>query len=193
MAITTELELENYTLTDIDASFSDQISDWIDGVEMEMNMMTDRQLIADDTESTYYYDGTGKKRLMIDDFNTISAVETRIDNTDTDPTDITSNVYMFPANKKPVWRLDSYYPFPQGLQNILVTGKRGCFASDSIPRDLVFAATVLVAGIINYANTSKGEIKSESIGRYSVTYETDEQKADFNRAMKIIQSYRKIR
>lgn len=193
MAITTRQAVQNYMLIDIDPTLHDQVDEWISGVGKEIDMMTDRQIIADDTATTRYYNGSGKTKQVIDDFITITKVELRANQDDVTPSDITSDVYLFPANKTPKWLLESYITFSKGIQNVLVTGRHGYCASDAIPTDLKFAATVFVSGIINYSNTSKGEIKSESIGRYSVTYETDEQKQDFERAKAIIKSYRRIR
>lgn len=195
MAITTKANIEKYLLVTIDSSFDSQVTEWIAAMEKHMNKTTDRQLIADDADATYLYDGSDRKILVVDDFYSITSVTLLYTVYDeTSELDVTAYVYTYPANATPIWRLESdYYHFVAGRQNVQVIGRRGYAPSDDIPEDLTFAATVLVAGIINASHNSKGEIKSESIGRYSVAYETTAQKADFDTARAIIASYRRIR
>jgi len=56
-------------------------------------------------------------------------------------------------------------------------------------------ATVLVAGIINEQRQGGSEVKSERIGNYQVTYNSDKGSnsfADLKRAIEIIDQYRRI-
>jgi len=185
--ITDKLAIENYMLIDIDDSFDDQLDEWIEGVEQEMNMMTDRQLVADDTAGEYKYDGNGKKEMLIDDFVDIDSIEV-------DGEDLTEDIYQYPANKLPKYQLKiDDYIFTKGRQNIVITGKKGYAAEANIPKDLKMAATILVAGIINFSNSHEGEIHRESIGRYTVEYATDQQKIDYKTARATIERYRRIR
>lgn len=194
MALTTKSNVEKYLLTTISASFDAQMTEWIDAVDKQIDKMTDRQMVADDSDGTYYYDGTGKHEMMMDDFYSVTSVEFKDEKTDASPEDYTEYVYFYPANDTPKFQMqmDSYC-FPRGRQNVVITGRRGYFASDDVDSDLQFAATVLVAGIVNASNTSTGEIKRETIGRYSVEYVTDQQKVDYDNAMNIIKSFRRIR
>jgi hypothetical protein len=187
MAITTKANVEKYLLTAIDSSFDAQITAWIAAAEKHINRMTNRQIIADTAPAEYKYSGNKKDYMHVDDFIDIDTVEM-------DGVDITDDIFFEPANRLPYFKL--VYDegvFEKGKQNIVVTGRRGYADSAAIPEDLVFAATVLVAGIVNFSNNSSGEIKSESIGGYSVTYVSDSQKNDFTRAEAIIKSYRRIR
>ena len=192
--ITDQDAIENYMLIDIDPSFADQIESWILGAQQYMNKVTDRYLVADTTAAEYKYDGTGLRSVVIDDFVDIDSV---FDG----ETDITDDVLFYPANDTPKWRLESdNLKFTKGRQNITVTGKRG-FATqadlDTKYSDLKFAATVLVAGIINYGysgTVGDREVVSESIGQYSVTYEKgSKQKEDFNNIKSTLRQYRRIR
>lgn len=193
MAITTKEKIERYLLTNINSSFDEQIDAWIDAVEQYMNKETKRQLIADEEESTRRYDGVGKHDLMIDDFLTISDVSIFSSIDDDTGTSWNDYMYYYPANTTPKWRLDSTQHIPHGKQNVHVTGRYGAYDADSIPADLVQAATTLVAGIVNYSNQSEGEIKSESIGRYTVTYVTEKQSNDYTNAMATLKHYKRIR
>jgi hypothetical protein len=184
--ITTKEAIENYLLTTIDPSFEYQLNDWIAGVEQEMNRLTDRQLIAGVIPVTCKYDGNHKASIMIDDFVSISKVEV-------DGDDITSSCFFYPANSTPKWRVETSQKFNKGRQNVSITGLKGFTTLANLPLDLKQAATVLVAGIINFSNQSEGEIKSESIGRYSVTYTTDSGHVDFDKSLAAIKAYRRIR
>lgn len=192
--ITDQDSIENYMLIDIDSSFEDQIESWILGAQQYMNKVTDRYLVADTTAQIYKYDGTGLETMIIDDFVDIDSV---FDGED----DITEDVLFYPANGTPKWRLESDDRiFTKGRQNITITGKRG-FATqadiDTKYSDLKFAATVLVAGIINYGysgSVGDKEVVSESIGQYSVTYEKGStQVEDFNNVKSTLRQYRRIR
>lgn len=195
MAITDRTAIQNYMLVDIDDSFLDQITEWIAAVEQEINKMTNRIIIADTTDQVYYYDGTGKTSMMTDDFVSITSIEVLAEQGDDDPTDITEYVYLYPANSTPKWRLEYTYRFPRGRQNIKITGKRGVYTSATVPKDLKTAAAIMVAGIIRYGyDKDTGDtIASESIGRWSVSYKTDQEKADSEVAKATILRYRRPR
>lgn len=186
---TTKSAVENYLMQEIDDLFDDQLEEWIEAIEEYMDNEADRVLgVEDDAEaSDYAYNGTGKHTLMIDDFVDIDTITL-------DGEDITDSVFLYPANSTPTWKLESDdYVFAKGRQNVVVTGVQGYREMQSFPKDLKLAATVLVAGIFNAANNLDGEVKSESIGVYTVTYVTDSQKNDFELAKKILQKYRRIR
>lgn len=191
MAITDKTALQNYLLTTIDASFDSQIAEWIRAVEAHMNKKTDRILIASDTPAVYYYDVptdcSGK--LRIDEFVSISEVK----DVDSDTVIAADEIYYYPSNAGYINRLDYPNGFTRGVRKIKVTGIRGRYTQGTLPDDLKFAATVLLAEIVNFGNTSVGEVKSETIGRYGVTYATDGQKVDLKRADDILWSYRRIR
>lgn len=193
MALTNQTAIENYMLIDIDASFASQLNSWIDAVTKYIEGVTNRRIIADATDTEYLYDGTNKHSMMVDDFVSITSIEI-IDDRDTDArTDITDDCYYYPANETPKWKIEYTSLFPRGRQNIAITGKRGFTTQAGLPADLELAATIFVAGIINYSNSHSGEVKSESIGRYSVTYTTDAEKEDYAMAMETLKGYRRIR
>lgn len=186
MAITDQVAVQNYMLIDIDAGFVSQINDWIQAIGEYMDKATNRQLIADETAADYKYDGTGKKSIVIDDFVTITKV---MDGSNI----ITTSCFLYPANSTPKWRMEADSRiFTKGRQNIVVTGRRGAYDEDTLPEALKFTATVLLAGIINYAyDDSTGDVQSETIGRYSVTYANTKQREDFAAAMQSLKQYRR--
>ena len=187
MSITSKDRVEKYLLTAIDPSFDNQIDEWILGVEQQIEKMIDRTLFANDVDAEFKYSGNGKEYMMIDDFMSVTSVEL-------DGVDITADVYFEPVNKKPYYKM--YYDngvFERGRQNIIITGKKGYMLVANPKEDLMHAATVLVAGIVNHSKNSSGEVKSESIGRFSVTYTTDSQKTDYQNALTTIMRHRRVR
>lgn len=187
--ITTIENIENYLLTTIDDTFYSQVEEWIDGVESEMNRLTNRFLVADESDNEYKYDGSGKKVLVIDDFVSITKVE-RVGEDD----DITEDVYQYPPNDVPKWRLESKNRVftTTEPQNIKVSGKRGAFPHDDIPKDLVHVATIFVAGIINATHFSSGEVKREQIGSWTVEYQGEYQQKDFTDAKNLLRKYKRF-
>ena len=70
MPYTTETKIENYLLTDIDASLSSQVSDWITAAENWINNYTGK--VFETASSVKYFDGNGKTALIVDDFITMT-------------------------------------------------------------------------------------------------------------------------
>ena len=106
--------------------------------------------------------------------------------------ELAADYVTYPANRLPKTKITmrgAY--FPRGpLQAIKITGKWGF--SVNVPADIVQAATVLTAGIINYSLNAEGEVANMSIGRYSVTYKEEKQWQDFDRIKGILDSYKKF-
>lgn len=133
------------------------------------------------------FDGDGTKILIIPDCISVSKVE--IDGEELDP-DV-PDYYLYPANETPKRKIElENRRFTKGKQNITV--KAAWAYSEEAPEDIVFAATVIAAGVIN-ASRSEGEgtVRSMTIGRYSVTYDNEKGWDDFKRANEILTSYKR--
>lgn len=180
---TTKEAIENYLLIDIDDSFDEQIDEWIETVEEYIDHETNRDFapVADDAVlEDRTFDGDGSNSIIIDAATEID--EVRFSETG-DPID-TDQYVLHPIRKDTTTKIVlKNYRFPRGVQNIYVKAKWGYAA---VPKDVKFAATVLVSGIINNAWQSEGEVASMSIGRYSVTYKTKQQVDDFNKIEDIL-------
>ena len=189
-------EIENYLLTTIADTFKAQVETWIGVVETFIDKYTGRNFKADTSATTKKYEVEGlaesfgtkiRKNLFIDDC--VEITELKIDDELVDPTDY----LIYPANELPKTRIvlddDSGFSFKVGQQNIEVKAKWGY--SVSPPNDIVFVATILASGIINYGK-GLSSVRSEAIGNYSVTYGDEVSWQDFKRAMDILDSYKKL-
>ena len=196
---TTATKIENYTLTEIDISFKNQIETWIEVIEEYIDGYTGRNFIADLVASARLFSGNDSQNILIDDCIEITKVE-RGNNAYGDSfTEISAGgsggYYLLPenysANEYPIDKihLRSKY-WINGLSNHKITAKWGF--SEEVPSDIEFATTVLVNGIINENNTTKGDLTSEKIGEYSVVFKDNAEKGDFKRAMEILDKYKRI-
>lgn len=199
---TTIADIEDYLLIDIIASFEDRVKEWIAMMEKFVEKETGRVFIADTEEeaSVKNYQISKELAVMVGRYfetkrslliaDCVKVLELKIDGIVITPTD-----YLFyPANELPITRIklkdDSGLSFASGEQNIEVKAQWGY--SVKCPADINFATTVLVAGIINFSGNMEGEVKSESIGSYSVTFKEAKDWQDFERAKEILQQYKKI-
>lgn len=181
---TTKEAIENYLLIEIDPSFDDQIDEWIESMEEYIDNETSRDFGVADAmavSSDRTFDGDASQTLEIDPAITID--EVRFSETG-DPID-SAQYTLYPIRKATTNKifLKNLY-FPRGNQNIYIKGNWGY---ESVPKDIKLAATVLVAGIINTAWQSEGEVASMTIGRYSVSYKTKQQVDDLNKVEEILQ------
>lgn len=199
---TNKAAIEKYGVITIDASYDDYLAEVIAGVEQTIDDITGRNFIADEAASPRFFDGNGERKLVIDDAVEITVVENGQDEyggtfmnvAATGP----SRYFTEPANhaalKVPVTTIflanDIFTP---GRQNIRVTGKWGYSAE--VPAAIKRAATVFAFGILtNEQNTIGKDIKSEKIGSYTVTYDSDQNKgswADFENAMNALDAFKR--
>ena len=181
-------KLESYLLITIDPEFYPQVEEFIASVTAYIERYTGRTFSYDAAAAPEprVYDGNNSDELFIDD--AIEITEVKINNTVLDADDYV----LYPPNRLPKTRIKLPYKyFYIGNQNITVTGKWGYGAE--VPADLAFAATVMVAGIINSSNSHEGEIQSETIGRYSVTYRAgSNQENDYKSAINTLKLYRRM-
>lgn len=188
---TSQTKIENYLLIDIDESFEDQITAWIEEIEAYIEQMTGRVFVADSEVSQRRYTGDGTSILLIDDCIEITEVKLSKDD---DALTVDDDYVLLPQNAVvrgvPINKIQLIAGrFGVTPQDTYITAKWGY--SEDVKADIATVATVLVAGIVNYAWNAEGEVKSESIGRYTVTYKDKTEWADFERAKQILDSYKK--
>jgi len=198
---TTQDDIENAILQDIDASFSDNIDMLISSVERYIDATTGRNFIADEEASARYYDGDGEDELLIDECIEVTKVEAGEDSYGATFTEIASTganrYFLDPPNAAakglPFYKVTlNARTWPEGKQNQRITAKWGY--SKAVPDDIKFVATTLVAAILNTQRGGGGDIvKSERIGNYTVTFNNDQNDSltDFNRALEILDTYKR--
>lgn len=139
------------------------------------------QTFGDQAEySTRVFDGTGKREIVIDKFYDLGLVEINEEMLE---------VFAYPANRTPQWRLVSDQRFTYGLQNVEVTAKWGYGVT---PEDIRFACLVLLAGIVQKNVLNVSDKQSEKVGDYTVSYSTERQMQDFNIAKQTLENYKEI-
>jgi hypothetical protein len=148
---TTIEQIENYLLTDIDLGFYDQIEDWIAMAEDYIEKETGRVFVADETASVKLYD------------DAVEITSVKINGEEV-------KFYPYPVNKTPITKIAVAGKFTKGKQNISVEARWGY--SETVPHSIRQVATILVAGMIEKGLSSKGELRSVSLGQYSATFES---------------------
>ena len=182
---TTIAKIEDYLLIDIDPAFEARVNTWIEEVSKYIEQVTGRIFIANAVASVKKYDGNGRDEFFTDEM--VSLAELRIDGTIINPADY----LLYPANELPKTRIKLKNAiFTKGEQNIEVSAKWGY--SVDCPADISFVATIFVAGIINFAGKMEGEVKSERLADYTVTYKDKTSWQDLDRAKEILQNYKKV-
>jgi hypothetical protein len=190
MALTTIEKVEDYALIEIEESYKPTVQTFIDAVTAYIERYTGRTFAEPDEEeepTDLVYDGSNGDEIFIDDAVEVTGVKIGDDELDT------TDFVVYPSNRLPKTRIIlPYRIFTSGNQNVTVTAKWGY---GSIPADISFAATVMVAGIINSQNsqdTDNREVQSETIGRYSVTYKSGSSQAtDYLNAKETLKMYKR--
>lgn len=181
---TTIPKIEAYLLIEIANDFEANVEQWIEAAAEYTDNVTGRSFTVDSEKSERYYDGNGLNYLLIDDAQEIDAVyigETAVPN---------DNLLFYPANSLPITKIVyKGWRWPQGLQNIKVSAKWGYGLP---PADLVWANTVLVSAIIQRSLNHEGEVASMTVGRYSVSFKDEQHAKDYDRAIEIINSYKRL-
>lgn len=178
---TTKTLVQNYTLTNIDAAFDTQLTEWIAAMSEFIDNYVGYPVFTE-TPSTRLYDGNGKTELLIGAVNTIT--EVTVD-------DVVFTPIQAPYNSDTKTSLiyrDNC--FPVDYANVSVTGIH-CLRT-TLPNDLKLACAILVAGIVNQSNNQTEGVKSEKIGDYSVTYATPEEEKQYQWAMFVLKSYKPL-
>lgn len=170
--LTTKTKVEIFLGT----SISEDLTDKINWVTKYIENYTEKDFEAGVAESRYY-DGDGTDTLIIDDVTSVTQVDI-IDaqgTTDVEYTlDNTNDYWLYPLNKTVFERIKlnpsgARGIFPVGHHRVKVTG---VFAySATVPADIEWVATSMVAELYKMKDDSTRVISSETLGEYSVTFE----------------------
>lgn len=178
---TTKADIEDYIGKTIDDVSDTSIDAWIKAMTLQIDKISNRDIYKTGTD-TYKYDGDGTGITLIKDCHTIT--EVRVD-------DNPVAVLEYPSNKEYTSRivLEGFF-FSKGLQNVEVDAIHSM--SKTLPEDIKFACTVLVAGIYNNRNSSGKEGTTEKIGNYSITYHSKKELTDLETAKLAISGYKRL-
>ena len=144
------------------------------------------------------YDGNGTNTVLTDDFTAISKIEILDDDGNVDFTiDADTEYYTYPENTtvKNKIIINTYNApityFPTGHKNVKVYATFGFSAS--VPDEIAYVATVLIANMIQENYSSTDDVKAESLGEYSVTYgDVDKSASTMPEVKTILDRYRRI-
>jgi len=178
----TKAQIEDYLLVDIVDDFEGRVDEWIAQMEKYVEQETGRIFIADSEANERVYDGEGGLNLFLEESVEITKVTI-------DDVEVASDDYLtYPANEMPKTRIklkdDSGLLFTKGEQNIEIEGKWGY--SVACPADVSFATMIFVVGIVNFSGEMEGEVKTEKIGGYQVTFKDKTSWQDLERAKEIL-------
>jgi len=188
--------IEDTMLIEIDSNWTDELDRFMEQVEDFIDTYTGRNFVADEDYSDLLFDGDGEKEMIIPDCVDIESIII------TEPVSGVESTYewdddyflAYPASKTPKNSLEfrdtNSFDFAKGQQNVTISAKWGY--STAVPREIELAATILMAGVINYAYEHNSEVRSETIGNYSVTYQREEEWVKFKLAMQILDKYKKV-
>lgn len=180
-AYTNKTAVQNYTLTNIDASFDTQLNAWIAAMSEYIDQEAGYPVYREE-ETTRLYDGNGTNSLIISPVNTITEVVV-------DEVVVTPHKYPYNDDTKYELILSSGC-FACNIANVSVTGIH-CLKKD-LPESIKWACTVFVAAIVNQSNNQTDGVASEKIGDYQVSFKSEKDRADFVRAKEIVTGLRRI-
>lgn len=193
---TTELKLETFLN---EAITTGQANDYILATQDFIDKYTQRNFKADTSASIKLYDGNDTPNLLIDDCVEISEVKRGLDEYGDQFETISAGgytgYYTLPNNTASGKPINEVHlrgrNWVTGLRNCSIKAKWGF--STAVPDDVSFAATIIAAGMYKfYRGGGSGNIKSEAIGNYSVSYDTKTGWDEYERARKILNNYKRF-
>ena len=194
MSYITEGDLENHILQDIDSSYSSWIASIIGFVEEYIDKYCDTNFASSSANVIKYFDGSGTDEIFIGDFQSLTSVQVlQADGNVESTLDADVDYWKYPLNEdiKNTLKLvptGKYSSFPQRPRALKVTGTWGW---DTVPGPIKMAAIKLAAQLIN-EGLRGGQVNSESLGSYSVSYKNLDDKADAMGVKNILDMYRPI-
>lgn len=184
-------DVAQYLGITIEESDEAKVDTYIRLAEALIERQTGRIFKADTSFSDRYFSGGDNGSLRIDDAIAIEDVEVYDEFGALNATLTGTSYDFYPYNELPIRRLDMKPNindfFLRGRRNIKVSGKWGYTVEP--PELISFATMVLAAGMLNNSLDTKGEVASERIGEYQVTYKTPTQWSDFTQVKDVITSY----
>jgi len=192
---TTQSKVEQYLNTDLSA-VSSEVLNWIASVEAWINRYCGKTF--EGSAETRYYDGNGKRRILIDPFTGTPTEVSVLELDGTTHLTLTNgpaeDYIIYPLNETEKNELalvstSNIAAFLSGKRRVKVTASFG--ASTSVPADVELAATKLV-GTIAEKRTKGGETKSEKLGDQTISYKDIDEEAEALGIYNILDQHREI-
>ncbi len=189
----TEGDLEKFILQDIDATYSPWIDTIIGFVEAYIDKYCDTTYSGTGIASDRFYDGSDSDVLIIDNYTEISAVQFLDDFGNVIHTVPSNGWNTAPYNGSVYNQIQlngnaGYAYFPAGNRTVKVTGK---FGYTDVPPPVKYAGIQLATKIIN-EGLRGGQVSSENLGSYSVSYQKVDEVADSMGIKDILNMYRRV-
>ena len=196
---TTQERLENFLGVSIASGKTD---DLINGAIDIVDQITGRNFVADTEATARYYNGNGKNEMRIDDCIEITKIlrglDSYFDNSEEIEAGGTSGYFLLPEYSPSQFPIQKIHLrgswFITGIRNNEITAKWGF--SKVCPDDVILATTIIAGGLWGANNLSgSGEIKSEKIGNYNVSYDVGSGSGgwnSYNRAKEILGTYKRV-
>lgn len=191
MAYTDKTQIEAYTGTTIPATLTTQLTAWITAAEEWINSYVGFKFEDGLVATKKTYSGNGQKTLFVQPFYSPTSI-TILDEDGNQEETLTSDDYiLYPLNSTGKNRIElksdaSIF----GKTKRIEINAMHAFGS-TVPQQVQLVATKLVAKILN-ENFKGGEITSQSLGDYSVSFAKVDEEADVLGIKQILDFYRNI-
>lgn len=194
MAYTTQTKVEQMHGLTLSAAGAAAVADIILAVKSFIDRYCGKTF--EGASETRYYDGNGKRQILVDSFTgsptvTILNTDGTADRTLTEGHSSDYVTEPYNSTEKNMITLTGngwYGDFPKGVQRVKIVATFG--ASASVPADIQFAATKLV-GLL-YQDMNEGVLTSIRLGDYSATFAAIDEKKDTMGITAILDQYRDI-
>jgi len=178
---TTRAKIIEMTNLDFSSLSNSIVTEWIQAVSRYIDNYTDRLtgFVTPGVDEIRYFDGNGKREIMLDNFISITSLEIlELNGSDVEYSldEGKGNDYIiYPYNETAKYKViletsSTIGEFYRGNKRIKITGEWGY--SSATPADISVAASFLVVDILNKVKGKGDRVTSESLGDYSVSYET---------------------
>ena len=192
----TKYTIKSQIETFLGITIDENIDYIINSAEKYIDNFTGRNFVADTEASARLYNGNNSQNLLIDDCIEVTKVEIGNDQYGDSFTEVVVNtgVKVLPINnlvkKLPFWKIHlRSNVFGAGLGNQQITAKWGY--TKVAPDDIIWVAIFLSASIYKLGSGGNvGGVSGEKIGEYSVSFKSEQEMADFNKATGILDNYK---
>jgi hypothetical protein len=170
MSYTTKAQVEQYLQHDINSQIDSFVDTWIAWVQAYIDRYCGRTF-GSTAITTKYYDGTGRNELYIDDCTAVSVLQILDPAGTVVDTVAADEFWLYPLNLAQKNRIvlngQGLGAFPAYPRSVKVTGT---FGVASVPAEIQWAATALVADIVKSQPDVARAAARQKLGEYEVEF-----------------------